>query len=734
MLRISRIQYGPLLCPYGIVTEDDVLNFAFYRTSGTVRTANHLAVSTSLTDYPKIQSWFSDTEDPPVTSVSASHLRHLTIHEVRKLGADYFFPKLNFLLPALERLAKADMHESMFIGILVWALLLPDSDFELIKSSGVWQWDFTDVADFSRRIKKDFSLRLKALQNIVSLPLHRFFELEVLVNRGIGQVDWAGEKHNRTVPNTCTIPPERIFPRARAIFKKIQARGGKHKKLTWKKYWARRWMWAPTGAYHSQYAEDDAFKAKDRMLKTKLFSLLAMPEYDFSHFSSRAPCLCAWASVKYEWGKQRAIYGVDVTNFTMTGFAMPNIEEVMSEYFPIGSSANEKAVKTQVGEVLKNGVPYCFDFEDFNSQHTLKGMQAVLLAYKEVFKNMMSEEQIKAMDWVIQSVNTQMVKSEDGQWYQATATLLSGWRLTTAINTMLNKIYTEECTQDFDLVSAHNGDDILAGITSLQQVQQLERRAKSHNIRFQRNKCYLGAIAEFLRVDHKSGGGSQYLARGVSTFVHGPTEATLPNNLGGVVKSLVTRAEELLARGGRTEVISDLLEYQYANVARLWRVTVEDLQALIGSHESLGGLNETISEKSLNQRILLVEEKREERKEILEDEKRILPGVFSYARDVCNTVVLPQYEHHIATAARRSVFARSLTRRFKISVEKTVFDATLLTRASTYKMSRSEAFTAKAVLAKSFGVPIVAIDLPDDWLVRRLREEKDPLAALTHLI
>jgi len=123
----------------------------------------------------------------------------------------------------------------------------------------------------------------------------------------------------------------------------------------WKNFWDSRWQWAPTGAYSSQYDEDKVYAHKEHDMRHKFYGFCAMPDVDYSYFIERKPEMFAKASVKYEWGKQRAIYGVDNTNFIISSFGMAGCEELLSKMFPIGQEAESKKVAKSVKEVLKNG-------------------------------------------------------------------------------------------------------------------------------------------------------------------------------------------------------------------------------------------------------------------------------------------------------------------------------------------------------------------------------------------
>jgi len=724
LLRISRIQYGPDLFPYGPVSRQEVLQYVLHVTKKSSQ-------NVPLTRLATLKSWFDGSTEPPVCKVSSRHLRHVTIKELRSIGLDVFRRDVPFVLPLLESLAKLDLHESFLAGLLVWAKALPVQHREIIKDSLIWQWRYKSVADFFSQVKNQFSGRLKAVQNLVDLDLTPFFELEVLVNRGLGEVDWNSEVKNRTEPNTVSFTREMIFERALRLFKRVKVSGGTPTRSTWVNHWAMRWQWSPTGAYHSQYPEDDEFKAKDVGLRNKFYALSRMPTYDIEHFLDRPPSMEAWSSTKYEWGKQRAIYGVDVTNFILSSYAFKGCEEMLSKHFPIGPSATIANVRETVKQVLNNGIPYCFDFEDFNSQHSVTTMSAVMDAYVACFKNYLDDDQIKAIAWVQSSLSDSKLHVQGRkQLVKTNGTLLSGWRLTTFMNTVLNYVYLDICGITNDSVTTHNGDDVLASIKTLNQVQNLSRKAADYNIRFQKHKCYLGATAEFLRVDHRQASGGQYLSRSVATLVHGPTETVVPNDVVALITSLTTRRDEVIERGGEPLFIKDVYDMQLSYLADVWGLCKEDLVIVENTHISKGGLSQEVSNETLAHSIKRKYLKREKREKAKEDEEKPLPGTYAYASLIARKYKIEEHKDKIIRATRKAVLEKSTNYRFGVSVVKQTPDMVDWIRANQYGMLRDRIDTTQAQLAKAYNIPLLTMTGHDASVARYLSSEGNMLEAL----
>jgi len=169
------------------------------------------------------------------------------------------------------------------------------------------------------------------------------------------------------------------------------------------------------------------------MLNTKWHVLMKYGDRKLEDFLKRKPEIAAWPSIKYEWGKQRMIYGTDITSFIITNFAMYKSELVLPYFFPIAERSAPDILQYVIKQTLNKGVQYCLDYEDFNNQHSFSSMQAVIHAYKIVFGSDISEEQNLALDWVYQSIEEQYIYRKQPQARKYTkiktqGTLFSGWR------------------------------------------------------------------------------------------------------------------------------------------------------------------------------------------------------------------------------------------------------------------------------------------------------------------
>jgi len=535
--------------------------------------------------YGDAKSW-----NIPVSKVTASHHVHYNVEEAA--GA-MDLVRLSEVWIVRKLRGMSEMHQAALAGFMIWLNTLPDHLMRLVDKLECWESQ--NISQLAKTLKADVR-RVKLMQNNYEHSLLPLFEAEVLVNRGVGGVNWAQERENRTRPDVAVISEEECYSEAVKILAEGKSDHGRVKTMSWNKYWKQRWQYTPTGSIKSQYKEDLVDMPGDFRLKNKFVALNTTNITDFESWISRKPSIHAWSSTKYEWGKERAIYGCDLTNFVLTNFCMYECEEKLPAYFPVGRRAEPRYVNRLLDGILDGHEAFCFDFEDFNSQHSTSSMRAVLRAYADVYGLQMSEDQRRAMSWVIQSVDDMVVHDNIGGTgdYKAHGTLFSGWRLTTFINSVLNAVYTKKIYEPTEarhvLTSAHNGDDVIIGVNNAKQAQGMLRNSLKYRIRAQPAKCVLTGVAEFLRVDRSSDTGGQYLARAVATLVHSRIESGAAVSLADSVRSNETRLSEFVDRQGNLETALRLRDRYLERVSGVYGNSKEEAVILLETSSVIGGL------------------------------------------------------------------------------------------------------------------------------------------------
>ncbi|APG76058.1 hypothetical protein 2 [Wuhan insect virus 27] len=658
----------------------------------------------------------------PKPKISGSHHIHFTAAEVWGVLTDQEKER------AMQyRRLGCDLTTSFVAGVMIWLVSLNPELYELVAASDLL--DSMTVKEFAKKAKR-LSVQAKSLQNVVTQDLRVLFEADVLVNRVTGEVDWAGEKEHRTKCNLAQISPQRVKEVATRLFNENNALGERPRRFEWKKFWNNRWQWSAAGSIHSQYSEDMQFVSKQRELKNKFIALITMPDMPIEYFLERKPEIRAWSSIKYEWGKLRAIYGTDLTSYVLSHFAFYNCEDVLPAHFPVGKKARPSYVRSRIRSILSGSIPFCIDFEDFNSQHSNESMIAVIEAYLEVYQESFSKEQIMALQWTIQSIKETHVIDNMGTKteYQTKGTLMSGWRLTTFVNSVLNYVYTRELIGESKTVtrSVHNGDDVLVGITNLAVARDVVRNARKYNVRLQTVKSNLGSIAEFLRVDHARGEYGQYLTRNIATLVHSRIESQKAVSLIDLIEAMEDRFGEFFTRGGSMDLITRLRDKYYQHVAPIYNATVEIAYKIKQAHKVVGGASR-LADASINYII-------KQAKTVSEVElPKKLPGLDSYADELIASLGLSRHRKKVRERVQQATLNAVQLVRKAISVVSNVDMKRSRVLRALYKSYADVADSPMFGKAKMTGfvIDVLANSTKLRTLSMKLRGSQDPIALLS---
>jgi hypothetical protein len=531
--------------------------------------------------------------------ISSEHHTHLRPEEIWDVASSHK-DKLNCLKLMLTWLRRiSGLTEAVVSTFMLYATLVDKVDLYLFlgskRLSGI-----TDVSTLTNKLK-EVATPLKSVHNPITCDLTSLFELQVLVNRGIGAVDWVTEKSHRVNPDVVNVSYEQVKKYAKEVFDMGVKGGYVYPTMSWDSYVQARWQWSPSGSVHSQYEDDHNYISKSYRHRTKFVTLCKMGRGQLNKMLSRPSQIRAWPSVKYEWAKQRAIYGTDLTSTVITNFAMYECERVLKDRFPVGVEAEATRVHKKLEILLADCESFCYDFDDFNAQHSKSSMSAVLDSYLETFGYAMSEDQVKAMEWVRASIFDVKIKNkENDDFYEPKGTLLSGWRLTTFMNTVLNYAYMKiSGALDTPGVvdSVHNGDDVLVAVDNISSVTKCMYKMSKINARAQATKCNLMSVGEFLRVEHKSlkktTTGAQYLTRACATAVHGRTESQEPSDALSLLQAHYTRVSELEARCGSDNkpLLDDFRELLRRRVSEVFSVPEKILSDFCRCHKVVGGMN-----------------------------------------------------------------------------------------------------------------------------------------------
>lgn len=578
----------------------------------------------------------------PRSRITQDHHLYVSRHELREALDTDSEDHIERVRAVEELLAKAEQldiyNQVSFITFALYIMSAPIFGVRLLMQIVALSGSPTQ---FNRLLKAEGGAA-KQLQTIFRDDLAAVFELNVLRNRVFDVVDWSAEIENRVHPVTAPMSPVAVRERARRIFSIARLEGRRAVRTSWKEYWANRVASMPNGSIVSQYEEDLRLKRslpQDGRVKSAWYA--ACGRHRHEEWLARSPCIYASTSTKYEWGKVRALYGCDITSFLHADYAMRNVENTLPSYFPVGERANDRYV-TRVLDQMNYGVPFCYDYDDFNSQHSIHNMQAVIDAWGLVYGDMLCDEQLKSLAWTKASINEQTVKFGDvGKVKRVNGTLLSGWRLTSFINTVLNRVYLEEAgLLEHVEYAVHNGDDMYASCETVYDALAVVTKGKQLGIRAQVSKTNIGTIGEFLRVDARATRptGAQYLARAVSTAVHGRVEIGRANDARSALQAARVRADAMRRRGGLSKVVDVVLQAQEGFISRLFSLSSDVLVALKTLHPLQGGLDEQAEIDSIRLNAVSLPEAARPVDELRIGFSPVLPGIRDYVNTLCKAI------------------------------------------------------------------------------------------------
>lgn len=618
---------------------------------------------------------------------------------------------------------------------LIWASNAPE---ELVRGivSAITHAQYGSVSALTKYLK-GLTIRAKQLQHSIGFDLAQVFEVEVLVNRGVGSVDWAEEEANRTTPNVVEIPEETVFRAAVSIFKAGQEKGYKYQRLDLDNWWSTRWLHVPNGSAHTRSTQLSL--ARDKVRKVEGFSkkmlLSSLSKLDAEQLFASTPGLDAWPSVKYEWGKQRAIYGTDLEGFIMADLAYPQCEQAVPSSIVIGDAAEENKVKATV-ELMSHGtMPFCFDYEDFNSQHSARSMRAVLAGYRAVFGSLMSPEQLKAAIWTEQSLGNMVVHANEAmgvRGYKASDTLLSGWRLTTLVNSVLNRIYLQASgALESALYTIHSGDDVLASCVDVAQSETFLRRARAFGIRAQASKAATGSIAEFLRIDHRGERtNSQYLTRSCSTVVHSRIESRRAETMQAMVTACESRISDMYKRGASPKCIQAIRYFNDKRTEKTFDLAPGTCELFRTTHPLEGGMTVTVEPSGRRIVNVPIEHRAAKTLDIEEEIKSAFaPGAYDVSAWIAGKIGnRSMYNQTLEEVFKASLDSCLLVRR-KVEVRDYPVTASAVRDFTNYRCWHRAANVGLGNVIKGLSLSLVKIaaGLFNPIIMKRLQESSDPL-------
>nr|QFX68259.1 RNA dependent RNA polymerase [Bipolaris maydis victorivirus 2] len=356
-------------------------------------------------------------------------------------------------------------------------------------------------------------------------------EATVLLGRDVAPIDLTEEAWMRVttegVSKVVAPYPEDVMRRAvrKNLLSELKRSGDSYKLEfpSLEDHWATRWRWAVNGAHSGLiYKRNPSLRTPlpgfDRVHRRAWLETVKddpRPSWDGKTYVSASP--------KLELGKTRAIFACDTINYLAFEHLMSTVEANWRGERIIlnpGKGGHLGMANRVRAERNRSGVSLMLDYDDFNSHHTTDSMRIVL---EELCEITGYPPELAAK--LIRSLDDEHIYVGGKYMGRVLGTLMSGHRLTTFFNSVLNKAYLDiELGDDImdNNVSLHVGDDVYLGVRSYKEADTVLARIRASRLRMNPAKQSVGHVStEFLRIASESRYSYGYLARSVASITSG---------------------------------------------------------------------------------------------------------------------------------------------------------------------------------------------------------------------
>lgn len=460
---------------------------------------------------------------------------------------------IRLLVSILKQLYGAAMQTA--VAYVLWFVSVPPA-LRLSVCAHVLDWGCANCVPLWAKYTSDIA-RLTGMVGNQQVPVEQvpaFAYMHCLAPKAHGEVDWAKEMSLRTSEAQHLRAPKG-YVSAEAFIKDYLTRYMRkcgYVSLTGirtlKDSWERRAGRHVAGAAGMKPPPETAAAWKEvcsllgvsgSITKQQIVETLGN-EYLSQAVKAKPCCYSVGHTKRNEMaGKLRPIYGTDFRHYAISDYVSAAFDGVLkSPEFGIGvdpQSAGARLVKLHE-TAAKRPWLLSFDYKDFNERHTLEAMAAVYAAMGDVVSTGMRDSQEKrdmlsAIRWLEESMFEIRIRGPSTAWYHAKFGLLSGFRHTTLLNTLLNLAYdalvrawAEEDGSPVSepLFACYHGDDVLMGWNARHECVNWRDTAIKGGLEANPAKCLvrLGA-GEFLRMWITPGGVAGQQNRAIGSFVSG---------------------------------------------------------------------------------------------------------------------------------------------------------------------------------------------------------------------
>uniref|UniRef100_A0A2V0RJ97 RdRp n=1 Tax=viral metagenome TaxID=1070528 RepID=A0A2V0RJ97_9ZZZZ len=359
---------------------------------------------------------------------------------------------------------------------------------------------------------KEMSNDLKGCGVVCNPFAHMLVEMAALEGRGIGMINIENELRKRTDPESFEgmLAKFNAEDLTRVVRQIVREERGVIVCPDWKRSWANRFATTKAGS-HNVWAGQECSLPKQQLTRRNYVEAV-----DYMGVDEIEPRGYVSMSQKLEQGKGRAIYALDSDNYLRFDPPARAVEQAWRNKRVVLAPSGEDQVQDteRRGKQLRKW-KLMFDYKDFNSAHTTEAQKIVV---REIF-DFLPEKWLR---WLVDSFDNHKIKHPtSSELLHVKGTLMSGHRLTTIINTVLNGAYVRLVLGE-DLYSRlhweHVGDDVVASTDDADTADTTIGKLMASDLQLQRNKQGFGRwCAEFLRISYDGHIGTGYLARAIAS-------------------------------------------------------------------------------------------------------------------------------------------------------------------------------------------------------------------------
>jgi hypothetical protein len=402
-------------------------------------------------------------------------------------------------------------------------------------------------------------------------------EAKALQGRGSFGLDIVANAESRTVANIPTVwdvDQNRLGDVVRSILDE-EIDMSNYAPLSIDEHWSSRWLWCVNGA-HSEESESLLHgrtvipsEVPRRYRRVYAEASKDDPEKNWSGVSYFVP------SVKYEHGKERAIFGGDSTTYFAFDRLMRPVEAAWRGYRVVlnpGANGTVGMVDRLRRLQGRGGVHMMMDYDDFNSTHSLASMKTVVRTLCEKV-GYVGEEAAR----LHASISNWWILA-GGKHHLVTGTLMSGHRMTSFINSVLNRAYLliaapllARCR------SMHVGDDVYVAAPNLETAAAMMADISHSGLAMNPLKQSIGFVsAEFLRVATGKRASYGYYCRALASVISGSWTSSTVLTSRERLTSMVATAWTLCNRAG-SQSPADLMVSALVRWTKIARSTASGL-------------------------------------------------------------------------------------------------------------------------------------------------------------